>query len=101
MARQAAYRAFLGRDIEVGLRPEHLTDEPEASGPNAQFLDVIIDVVEPMGAMSLIAFSIAGREYVAEAQPTISKPPGETLRLQAAMDNMHLIDIETGKVVTG
>ncbi len=99
--RQAAYRPFLGRDIELGLRPEHLTDEPEGIGPNAQFIDVMIDVIEPMGANSLIAFSIAGREYVAEGQATVAKRPGDMLRLQAAMDNMHLIDIETGKVVTG
>jgi multiple sugar transport system ATP-binding protein len=98
--RQVAYRPFLGREIEIGLRPEHLTDEPEATGPYAQFFDVMIDVIEPMGANSLIAFSIAGREYVAEGQPTVAKRPGETLRLQASMDNMHLIDVETGKVVT-
>ncbi len=99
--RQAAYQPFLGRDIEMGLRPEHLTDEPEATGLNAQFFDVMIDVIEPMGANSLIAFSMAGREYVAEGQATVATQPGETLRLQAAMDNMHLIDVETGKVVTG
>ncbi len=98
--RQAAYRPFLGRDIEMGLRPEHLTDQPEATGPIAQFFDVMIDVIEPMGANSLIAFSMAGREYVAEGQPTVAKRPGETLRLHAAMDNMHLIDVETGEVVT-
>ena len=101
VARRAAYRTLLGRDIELGLRPEHLTDDAEASGPHAQFFDVIVDVVEPMGANSLIAFSIAGREHVAEGQPTVAKRPGETLRLQAAMDNMHLIDVETGNVVTG
>ena len=52
-------------------------------------------------ANSLITLSIAGREYVAEGQPTIAKRPGETLRLQATMDNIHLIDVETGKVATG
>ena len=59
----------------------------------------MIDVIEPMGANSLIAFSIAGREYVAEGQATVAKRPGDTLRLQAAMDNMHLIDVESGEVV--
>jgi multiple sugar transport system ATP-binding protein len=99
--RQAAYRPFLGRDIEMGLRPEHLTDQSVAKDPHAQFFDVLIDVIELMGANSLIAFSIAGREYVAEGQPTVAKRPGELLRLQAAMDNMHLIDVESGSVVTG
>ncbi|MEE9158609.1 MAG: sn-glycerol-3-phosphate ABC transporter ATP-binding protein UgpC [Gammaproteobacteria bacterium] len=98
--RRAAYRLFLERDIEMGLRPEHLTDQPEVTGTCAQFFDVMIDVVEPMGANSLIAFSISGREYVAVGQPSVAKRPGETLRLQAAMANMHLIDVETGKVVT-
>jgi multiple sugar transport system ATP-binding protein len=101
VARQAAYRPFLGRDIEIGLRPEHLTDQVEATGSCAQFFDAMIDVIEPMGANSLIAFSIAGREYVAEGRPSVTRRPGETLRLQAAMDSMHLIDVETGKVVTG
>ncbi len=99
--RQAAYRPFLGREIEIGLRPEHLTDEPEATGLDAQFFDVMIAVIEPMGAYSLITFSIAGREYVAEGQADVPKRPGEMLRLQALMDNMHLIDVGSGKVVPG
>lgn len=97
--RQAAYRPFLGRDIEIGLRPEHLSDEPEAAGLNAQFFDVMIDVIEPMGSHSLIAFSIAGRGYIAEGRDFVAKGSGDMLRIQAQMDHMHLIDVESGKVV--
>ncbi len=44
---------------------------------------------------------ITDREHVAEGQPTAAKRPGESVRLQAAMDNMRLIDVATGKVVAG
>lgn len=94
-----AYRDLVGQDIEVGLRPEHLTDEPQASGPNAQFFDITVDVVEPIGASSLVSFMNNGNEYVAQGQPLIARQPGEQLKLQAAMDHMHLIDVATGAVV--
>tara|TARA_R110002126_G_scaffold291744_1_gene456578 strand:- start:185094 stop:186305 length:1212 start_codon:yes stop_codon:yes gene_type:complete len=97
--RVPAYRGMIGRDIEVGLRPEHLTDEPQASGPNAEFFDVTVDVVEPIGACSLISFMHDGNEYIAQGQPLVTRQPGEQQRLQAAMDHMHLIDVATGLVV--
>lgn len=97
--RTAAYRPYIGRQIELGLRPEHLTDETRPTGPNAQFFEVTVEIVEPVGASSLVAFALEGREYVAQGQPLVNKEPGERLTLQAAMDEMHLIDVESGDVV--
>ncbi len=97
--RQATYRPFLGRDIELGLRPEHLTDEPETTGPNAQFIDVMIDVIEPTGATSLITFSIDGSEFAAIVDSDVLRRPNDRIRLRVDMSHMHLIDLASEKVI--
>ena len=97
--RRAAYAPFLGRDIEVGLRPEHLTDAATPAGPGSQFFEITVDVIEPIGAQSLITFAIDGTGYVAQGQPQMACGPGERLRLQAEMNQMHLIDVASGDVI--
>ena len=98
-SRWSAYGPYVGRKVEIGLRPEHLTDRSEPLGPNDHYLEATIEVVEPTGATSLIAFSLAGREYTMLGDTGLRRRPGDRIRLQADMDQMHLIDPDNGEVV--
>ena len=48
--RAAAYRSLIGAPVELGIRPEHLTDRAEPAGDDSQVFEGVVDVVEPMGA---------------------------------------------------
>ena len=98
-ARFAAYRPYAGREVEIGLRPEHLTDRTESSDGDCQFLDGVVDVIEPMGATSLITFKLAGAVYNAIGEAGRVRRAGEPLRLRAQLRHMHLIDPHTERVV--
>ena len=54
--RDAAYRPYAGRNVEIGIRPEHLLDDARLIDSGAIAMDVTIDVVEPLGSTSLITF---------------------------------------------
>jgi multiple sugar transport system ATP-binding protein len=96
-SRTARYAALSGKDLLLGLRPEHIT-EPRRSDPEREF-SVTLDVVEPMGMETMVFFRIDGQEVCGRVEPGSAAGPGETMRLYANMDNMHLIDPQSGAVL--
>jgi multiple sugar transport system ATP-binding protein len=97
--RAAAYRSLIGVPVELGIRPEHLTDQAEPAGDDSQVFEGVVDVVEPMGATSLITFTLAGGVYNSIGEAGLARRPGERLRLSAQLRHMHLIDGRTDQVV--
>jgi multiple sugar transport system ATP-binding protein len=97
--RAAAYRSLIGAPVELGIRPEHLTDRAEPAGDDSQVFEGVVDVVEPMGATCLIIFTLAGGVYNAIGEAGLVRRPGERLRLSAQLCHMHLIDSRTEQVV--
>jgi multiple sugar transport system ATP-binding protein len=96
--RTACYRSHLGRDLELGLRPEHLTEPRNRDGEAP--IAAQVEVVEPMGMETFLYLRIAGNEAVARIEPVGSAPrPGETLNLAAQMNQMHLLDPRTGAIL--
>jgi multiple sugar transport system ATP-binding protein len=87
------YERFLNQEIIVGLRPEHLA---MASGPtSAPPIEIAADVVEPLGADTLVFFNLAGRELVARVPPGAARRRGDRLRLHPEVSRMHLFDPST------
>jgi multiple sugar transport system ATP-binding protein len=98
-ARIARYQPLTGKDLTLGLRPEHIT-EPRRSDrdQNCEF-SVILDVVEPMGMETMVFFTVDGQEICGRVEPGSAAGPGETMRLYANMEHMHLIDPQSDLVL--
>ncbi len=101
--RQARYAPHAETPMLLGLRPEHLTETPRVSSAP---LSIAIDVLEPMGMETMAHFhigpataSLAGVTFTARLAPDTPARPGETLTVQADMNQMHLLDPTTGDVV--
>jgi len=95
------YSPYLGKDLVLGIRPEHIKECPEHGGAQAGFveIDIKIDVVEPLGMDTLLYFSIGDTEVCARVSPDVARGPGEIMLLMAEMNKMHLIDPDTGTVL--
>jgi multiple sugar transport system ATP-binding protein len=93
------YGPFKGQDMTLGLRPEHLTEISDVEKPNVGRITALVDVVEPMGMETLVHFFIGGEPVCARVDPNTHAVPGEPLQLAADLNNMHLIDTASGKVV--
>jgi multiple sugar transport system ATP-binding protein len=98
-AQAARYQALNGKELIFGLRPEHIT-EPRRSDrdTNSEFA-ITLDVVEPMGMETMVYFVVDGQEICGRVDPLSATGPGESMRLYANMNHMHLIDPQTGIVL--
>jgi multiple sugar transport system ATP-binding protein len=78
-----------GRRVVLGIRPEHLT--LAGDGHEAR-----VAVVEPTGTETLAFLKMGGQDAVAAFRDRPAIRPGETVRLAAEPDRVHLFDAETG-----
>ena len=86
------YDAHRGRQVTVGLRPEHLHWAPDG-GPDA--LAGTARVVEPLGSDTLVVFDVAGCELQARLPPRVVRGGGEVVRVSIAPESIHLFDAAT------
>ena len=99
-ARQARYKAHLGRGgLTFGLRPEHLTEAKPNGDRQPVHIDAMLEVTEPLGMETLVFFRIRGIDVCGRVSPEAGAREGARMRLAARMDNMHLIDDATGRVL--
>jgi multiple sugar transport system ATP-binding protein len=80
-----------GRVI-VGLRPEAL--KPAAPSADAP-IDIKVDVVEVMGSDQYVYGQVGDEPLTARLEPHYKVAPGDRLRLQVDMSQLHLFDPET------
>jgi multiple sugar transport system ATP-binding protein len=97
--REPRYRSFVGKDMILGLRPEHITEPRHNGRTDGCDFDVTLDVVEPMGMETMVFFTINGTEYCSRVEPSSASDAGTKMRLQANVDHMHLIDPASGAVI--
>ena len=94
------YAAYKDRTMTLGIRPEHLTEVSELhEKPGVTRMNAAVDVVEPMGMETMVHFNNSGAPITARIDPATHAAPGETLPLAVDMNQMHLIETDTGRVV--
>jgi multiple sugar transport system ATP-binding protein len=98
-AKAARYGNASGRELLLGLRPEHITEVRRNGGSDPSTFTVTLDVVEPMGMETMVYFRVGGTEVCARVEPNAAKDAGAPMTLQANMEHMHLIDASTGMVL--
>jgi sn-glycerol 3-phosphate transport system ATP-binding protein len=94
--RSEALLAQAGREITLGVRPEHLHI---ASGPSIgnDTFRLPVDVVEELGADSLLHGRLGAEDIIIRLPGMQTAQPGETLILKPNAEMLHLFDRGTGK----
>jgi multiple sugar transport system ATP-binding protein len=87
-----------GAKVILGIRPEAITDEGSAdrSARTLDTVSVLVDVVEPAGADTLVVTQIAGKEVFARLRADAEAKPGDMLPLVFNLDKAVYFDPETG-----
>ena len=98
--RAAHYKANV-RDgkLLLGLRPEHITEASQHMEPGEVPFDAHLDVTEPMGMETLIYFPLNGIQVCGRVNPNAGARDGAPMKLAANLNNMHLIDEASGRVI--
>jgi multiple sugar transport system ATP-binding protein len=85
-----------GRDVILGVRPEHLTLSDSDKGFAAKVV-----VTEPTGSEVQIYAKHGADDVVAVFRERVQPPPGQTIRLVPDLARAHVFDPETGRVLRG
>jgi len=87
----ARLRAYAGREVTLGIRPEDLSVANGASLPGL-CLDAVVEVVERLGAEILLDLQVGNQTMVASVEPTVRAQRGDKLRLALRPDRLHFFD---------
>ncbi|MCP3383231.1 sn-glycerol-3-phosphate ABC transporter ATP-binding protein UgpC [Bradyrhizobium sp. CCGUVB4N] len=99
-ARAARYNALPRTDrLLLGIRPEHLTESHAHLEPGVETFDTVLDVTEPMGMETLVYFGLDGTPVCGRVNPNAGAKDGAPMRLAMDLNNMHLLNEETGVVL--
>ena len=116
--KRPALTSYAGKDVVVGLRPEHLPAEaPDSSGPK---LVGEVDLIEALGSELVVHFTIDAHRVIAEgavdkdeaaavrsgegvARVAAKTPvkPGDKMTFAVDIDEMKFFDTQTGLSIRG
>ena len=94
------YRAaapLAARDIVLGLRPEHLRINSRAEEGFTEALPGVVEIIEPMGADSLVWVNIAGTSISARVELSQQLAVGEKVTVRARIGLASLFDSTSGE----
>ncbi len=81
-----------GRQLWIGMRPEHLSLRP---GVNDMVINATVSGIESTGSMTFIVLDLASQPVVLAHSGRPETRKGDKLRLYIALDNVHLFDRKT------
>jgi multiple sugar transport system ATP-binding protein len=91
-------REQIGREVVVGIRPEHLQVAPmedQSAELPPDRLRVHVRVVEPLGSEMIVHGDLGGVELVAKLDPDARVSVDRGLTLTPEVEKIHLFDRET------
>ena len=99
--RTARYKQHIAsaQKLSVGIRPEHLTEAKHNAGPNVVNFETQLDVTEPMGMETYVYTIINGTNICGRVGPNAGARDGQPFIMGADLNNMHLIDETSGRVL--
>jgi multiple sugar transport system ATP-binding protein len=89
-----AAAAAAGREVILGVRPEHLEVRAGALGDGS--FPATLELAEPLGHEHLLHLRVGDAKLTARSGPATWPPMGSTLYARPATDRLHLFDAETG-----
>ncbi|MEA3287511.1 MAG: ATP-binding cassette domain-containing protein, partial [Candidatus Marinimicrobia bacterium] len=82
---------YSGKEITLGVRPEHLELADQGEGIQAE-----LEVSELMGSESYLYTSVGDIQVVARVQATHQPKTGELLNFIPQFEHLHFFDLKTG-----
>jgi multiple sugar transport system ATP-binding protein len=92
-------RAAAGRDVLLGVRPEHVRVRAEPPRPDEAALALTMDFVEPLGHEVLVHGRRDELELAARVAPQPLPAPGEPVTFAFDPERLRLFDAATGESI--
>ena len=82
--------------VELGLRPEHITIGDQSAALPVQH-SIVVDIVEPMGADTVVWSEVAGTEFTIRTDSDTSVSKGDTQHIGFDPSRASIFGLETGQ----
>jgi multiple sugar transport system ATP-binding protein len=93
--RQQVALPWLGKDVVLGVRPEHVLLDAGEADPSQGVVRAVVHLVERLGSESLVHWRLGGHPLVSRMAPDVALRPGETCSLRLVLEKSHLFDPAT------
>jgi multiple sugar transport system ATP-binding protein len=95
-AKKIVGQGYDGKEVVIGLRPEHLHDEQMYvdSMPGA-VVDANVEVTELLGPEALVYCTIEGTNMIARVNPRTKARPGDVIKIALDTARLHIFDKDT------
>ncbi len=92
---------YVGKEVIMGIRPEHVHNEPEIIEANPDsIVEANVEVTELMGAETYLYMSSEEQDLNARVAPTSTARPGDRIKIALEADKIHIFDKDTELTVT-
>jgi multiple sugar transport system ATP-binding protein len=85
--------------LVLGMRPEDVDVAQGAASSGQIDLPATVEVVEPLGADTLVFTKMLGQPVVARVRPDVRPKPGDSVNLRLSLERAHLFDAASGRTV--
>ncbi len=91
-----AAQKYKGRDIILGIRPEHIGAASEIDWTSNTTVSGSVEIIEPLGHEVIVHFEVQGETVAGRLRSHHNLPsPGDPITLQVRTEAMHLFDPQT------
>ncbi len=98
---KGALEEYVDKEIVIGIRPEHIHDEPEILEKMPEgVVEANVEVTELMGAETYLYLTCEGHTLTARVAPTTTAKTNDTIKIAIEPAKIHLFDKETEKTIT-
>ncbi len=88
-------------DYVLGIRPENIHGDNNLHIPSYQPMQILADILEPMGSDSYLYFKIGGISMIARLRPETSPTEQQYATLYIDRSKLHLFHADSGANVKG
>ncbi|ASJ13029.1 ABC transporter ATP-binding protein [Thermococcus thioreducens] len=93
---------YLGKDVLVGIRPEHMTVKGVSTLEHVTRsveIDGVVDFIEALGTDTIVHAKVGGSIIKIKLPGHIPLPIGEKIKIEVDLDNLHIFDKTTEKAI--
>ena len=91
---------YIGKDVIVGIRPEHVHNEPELIAANPDgVVEADLEVSELMGAETYLYLNSEGFPLIARVSPRSQARAGDKVQIAIDTTRMHIFDKDTERCI--
>jgi multiple sugar transport system ATP-binding protein len=86
---------YVDREVLVGIRPEDFEVVAGGEGIAGQTIRLPVELIEPLGAETLVHLRGPAGTLIAQGQPRIHLHPGEVVTVRVRVEHLHAFDLQT------